>query len=378
MIFILSKYYNLKNGAARSALDIAKAAISSNNNINLIYGHTFDYWNLFKWVYNKNVSINRSPRFGGKNTNIIEKIETNLFDSNREKNLKKLKPNLLLVNSLGADFWGNYLKKSLKCKTILIVRESPSFYKNKDLAIKRIRRFENHLFVSDNGRKDWLEIADLKPENCFHVPNCIDINEVNPIYKMDKSNFRNSLGFSQNDFIIICIGRFMDRKNQKFLVHELPKIKKKIPNIKLVFVGKGGNNYNRKIDNFIRQKMLENEVIYMGRKKNALEYIYASDCLVLPSKAEASPRVIYEAMSLGIPCIASSVDGVSELVRHEQTGLLFNLDNPESFRNGIYKIAKNKDFRIDLAESSRKIYLENYTFDVYKSKMNMIFNKFLN
>ena len=92
MILIISKYFNLKNGAARSALDMARGSIESSRKTVLIYGQTFDYFNLNSFRKNKNIIIQRSPRFGGKRANILEKMETVLLDKDRLKKLKRLNP----------------------------------------------------------------------------------------------------------------------------------------------------------------------------------------------------------------------------------------------------------------------------------------------
>lgn len=378
MILILSKYFNLKNGAARSALDMARASLKNENTTALIYGQTFDFFNLYNWLKKKNLSIHRAPQFRGKNPNLLSRCESVLFDRSRLKTLQNMNPEILLVNSLGSDFFGKHLKQELDCQTVLVVRESPSFYKNKTSAIKRIIQFDYHLFVSKNGMEDWMNIAGLIPENCYHVPNCLDEKIAQPVLKSDKNEIRVKLGLSKKDFILVCIGRFMDRKNQQFLVEQLTELKNQIQNIKLVFIGKRGGQYSQIFNQYIHEKKLQNHVVCTGRIKNVLEFIYASDCLVLPSKAEASPRVIYEAMSVGVPTIASNVDGVSELIEHEKTGWLFDLKSSKEYRQGVIKMSSDEQYRNELGSAARLNFLENYTFEKYKFRMGKFFNSIKN
>ena len=378
MILILSKYFNLKNGAARSALDMARASLENENNTALIYGQTFDYYNLFSWLNKKNLSIHRAPKFGGKKNKLLSRCESIIFDNSRLKVLKNMNPDMLLVNSLSSDFCGQHLKQVLDCPTILVVRESPSFYKNITSAIKRIKKFDHHLFVSKNGMEDWMDCAELIPENCYHIPNCMDAKIADSVLKFDKTYIREKLGFSNTELILSCVGRFMDRKNQQFLVEQLNELINQIPNLKLVFIGKQGGHYSRKFNQYICEKKLQNRVVCTGRKKNVLEFIYASDCLLLPSKAEASPRVIYESMAVGIPAIASNVDGVPELIEHEKSGWLFNLENPNEFRQGVVKLSTDLQYKNMLGKAAREKFLENYTFEIYNFKMSEFFNSIKN
>ena len=65
-------------------------------------------------------------------------------------------------------------------------------------------------------------------------------------------------------------------------------------------------------------------------EKGRLREIYRSaDCLVNPSLYEGMPNVVLEAMACGLPVIASRVPGNDAVVRHGETGWLFDLDKPE-------------------------------------------------
>ncbi|HEX7796194.1 MAG TPA: glycosyltransferase [Vicinamibacterales bacterium] len=74
--------------------------------------------------------------------------------------------------------------------------------------------------------------------------------------------------------------------------------------------------------------------------------------LVLPSRHEGQPNVLMEAMSLGVPVIASRVGGVADLVSDGETGLLTAPGDTDAIAHGIRKISTDEAFRTMLSENA--------------------------
>jgi glycosyltransferase involved in cell wall biosynthesis len=70
-----------------------------------------------------------------------------------------------------------------------------------------------------------------------------------------------------------------------------------------------------------------------------------ADVLVLPSFAEARPRTIIEAMTLGIPVVATSVGGVPSLVADEETGLLVPAGDPAALAIALGRLVRSPALR---------------------------------
>ena len=98
-----------------------------------------------------------------------------------------------------------------------------------------------------------------------------------------------------------------------------------------------------------------NESVIVNRS-DGLSFIYAADVLILPTRAEALPRVILEAMALKTPIIATDVDGIPELIENEVDGLLIPPDNSEKLIEAIKWMYKNNEDREKFAEVAHKKY----------------------
>jgi glycosyltransferase involved in cell wall biosynthesis len=77
------------------------------------------------------------------------------------------------------------------------------------------------------------------------------------------------------------------------------------------------------------------------------------DVLVLPSLSDARPRCIIEAMSLGLPVIATSVGGIPTLVDDGATGLLVPAGDPQALARAIRRLADSPGLRSRLGRAGR-------------------------
>ncbi|MBK8653195.1 MAG: glycosyltransferase [Haliscomenobacter sp.] len=66
---------------------------------------------------------------------------------------------------------------------------------------------------------------------------------------------------------------------------------------------------------------------FLGFRDDRLNFLKGFDIFVLPSRSEGIPRCLMEAMAAQVTVIASDIPGCTDLIKHEQTGLLFEVDN---------------------------------------------------
>jgi len=118
-------------------------------------------------------------------------------------------------------------------------------------------------------------------------------------------------------------------------------------------------------------------VRFLGKVSDVYERVYAADLLLLGSRAEASPLVVLEAMALGTCVIAADVDGVSEQVLDEQTGLLFHRESTTELSGCLSRAARDASLRERLARGGRARYLERYGRDRQLARWSALLTEFL-
>ncbi|MBN1075633.1 glycosyltransferase family 1 protein [Clostridium botulinum] len=216
-------------------------------------------------------------------------------------------------------------------------------------------------------------------KNNIYLINGMGINTENfpSINQNEKLLLRKENAFSDKDFILIYVAEFSKRKNQIFLINSLKKlIDEGFSHIKLLLIGDGKMFNDIKI--YSDELGISNNIIFTGYTKNTCMYYQLSDVCVSSSRIEGLPFNIVEAMSTGLPIIASNIKGHIDLVKQNKNGYLFEYNNVDEFCDYIKKIYCNKELQYEMricsSESSKKYSIEN----VLDNTVDIIFDEFNN
>ena len=134
-----------------------------------------------------------------------------------------------------------------------------------------------------------------------------------------RTKFRSDLGFKDDDFVFIFIGRIVTDKGMVELSHAMKKLSKKHSNVKLLLVGtmeKGDAIPDDVHDYFLS----DSHVKYVGSQMDVRPYLMAADALVFPSYREGFPNVPMEAGAMDLPCIVTDINGANEIIRDGLNG----------------------------------------------------------
>jgi glycosyltransferase involved in cell wall biosynthesis len=118
-------------------------------------------------------------------------------------------------------------------------------------------------------------------------------------------------------------------------------------------------------------------VAFQGRVENPRDYLAASDVFVLPSKAEGMSNSLLEAMASGLPVIASSVAGNTDVITHSQNGLLFNVGSYTELSTAIIRILKDDHLSSRLSSAARQTAVEKYSFEQVVQRHQMLYREVL-
>jgi glycosyltransferase involved in cell wall biosynthesis len=91
------------------------------------------------------------------------------------------------------------------------------------------------------------------------------------------------------------------------------------------------------------------------------EQLSNASVLALPSLEDNCPMVVLEAAAAGVPVVAARVGGVPELVRHGETGVLFDPENLDEIRSAIERMILNREFANEVAARARKESMERFS-----------------
>jgi glycosyltransferase involved in cell wall biosynthesis len=107
---------------------------------------------------------------------------------------------------------------------------------------------------------------------------------------------------------------------------------------------------------------LEHTVSFLGHREDVEARLEAADIFVLPSRSEAFPNAVLEAMAAGLPVVASGVGGVLEVVRQGETGLIVPPGDPAALASAVCRLMGDPPFAYGLGDAARAEVSARYSF----------------
>ncbi len=172
---------------------------------------------------------------------------------------------------------------------------------------------------------------------------------------------------------VVCALR--PEKGLHLLLEAFRKIRGGAVKPKLVVVGDGPSGPELK--SLCSQLGLNEDCLFVAATKHVADWLHAIDIFVLPSLSEALSNSLMEAMACGCAAIASRVGGNGELVRHGQTGLLFERADSGDLARWLAELIGNPESRHNLAKEGARFIRENFSLDRAAARMGEIYEEAL-
>lgn len=185
----------------------------------------------------------------------------------------------------------------------------------------------------------------------YHIPADRIVVIQNPLRKRLASIEESTFSFPENSgFNLLAVGRLESIKNFDFLLRSFQRAKCLGLKAHLMIVGYGSQEGAlRELANTLQ--LSAEDVTFTGKWLNWHNIAPEVDFMCLCSKSEGEPLVALEALSLGVPLIASDIDAYIEIVREGINGLLFEADNLEAFASAMQR-ATQISFNSNLVQDS--------------------------
>lgn len=222
-----------------------------------------------------------------------------------------------------------------------------------------VEKFQKVVFVSDSARANFETIMGNNLNNKrITINNLINYKEI--LSKADEK-------VTDVERVIIPTFLFVGRHTEEDkkisrLISASEMLKKQNLNFRVLIIGDGRDTDRYKKD--VNNKNLEENVIFLGKKKNPYPYFRISDCLVLTSEHEGFPVVFIESMILDVPIITTRVSD-SESIIKDKYGIVTD-KNEEAIYKGM------KDFINNGFKINQKFDAEIYNDTIMEKIYNVI------
>lgn len=283
--------------------------------------------------------------------------------------IKKYRPDIINTHLLHTTVYTALAKVLIRGKSskILLFETIHNTKIEKPLIQRIITNYliDRTIVISEKVREIFLEELKIKNNKMILIENGININ----------FNFN----FQIKDKVkrIISIGRLSEQKNHIFLLKSYKyMIEKGYKDIPIVDIYGEGDLKNT-LEEFIKRNKLENFIKLKGLTNNPLKELFKSDIYVMPSNYEGLSIALLEALAVGIPILATKVNGIKDILNENifEDILIENGDIVE-FANKFMELVNNKDKRkkLSLYEVEKS---KNYSIEKTAIKYNDAYKIFI-
>ena len=181
-----------------------------------------------------------------------------------------------------------------------------------------------------------------------------------------------------NDFVFGFVGRIVKDKGVEELINAFKKIINKHSNIKLLMLG--DIELHNSISKSTQEYILANEnIIYVGKQRDVRPFIKKMNILVLPTHREGFGMVVIEAGAMQVPSIVTNIDGCSETIEDNKTGLLVKLKDEDDLYSKMSLVMENRNLCITLGKCAReRISTMYYQKELWEKVYEFYSNEILN
>lgn len=189
------------------------------------------------------------------------------------------------------------------------------------------------------------------------LPNGVDAGRFTPAESL--AAIRDFLGLPPERFVILTIGNLKPIKGHDLLLAALQHLRGDLGQVTLVLVGE--DHLCGTMQDWAERNLAGADIRFVGRQDDPLPWYQAADLFVLPSRWEGMSNALLEAMSCGLPVVATAVGGNVDVIDHGRTGLLVRSDSAAELGLAIRWLLKDQPQREALGAAARRYVADRHS-----------------
>jgi glycosyltransferase involved in cell wall biosynthesis len=197
--------------------------------------------------------------------------------------------------------------------------------------------------------KEYLVNNGVASDDIRHINNFAETEtNIAPINRSD-------LNTPDDAFVCLALSRYHHAKALDTLIKSIVPL----PNVYLWLAGEGDDRVM--LETLAQDLNIASRVKFLGWRSDRAALLNASDVCVFPSRYEPFGTVFVQAWAQKTPVICSTADGPRQFVKHEQDGLLFEIDNVNALTQSIQRVMSDKTLCADMIQNGYERYQSEFT-----------------
>ena len=163
----------------------------------------------------------------------------------------------------------------------------------------------------------------------------------------------------QTSLTLVTVGRLVPLKGHKQLIAAMAELVKTFAQLQLYIVG--GGEMENELKYLASEKKVAQHINFTGTVDDVSLYLAKADIYVSTSESEGMPVSVLEAMAWQLPVVASDIPGNKSVVKQDETGFLYKLNDMDSLVKTILFVANNRESSDQVARRSRQMVEHGYS-----------------
>jgi glycosyltransferase involved in cell wall biosynthesis len=206
--------------------------------------------------------------------------------------------------------------------------------------------------VSDDVKQTHVEALGIPPERLRVIRN-VPVAPLLLPADFDRDAKRAALAIPDDAPVISSVARLVRQKDHMTLLRALPRVLEEFPNAVVLIAGDG--DLRPELTELARQLHLDHAVRFLGVRDDAAEIVAASDVFCnLTREFEGLPVAVADAMSLGVPVVATRTPGLEEVLVDRKSGILVPSHDPEAVARRTLELLRSPEARLRLAGEAQR------------------------
>jgi len=216
----------------------------------------------------------------------------------------------------------------------------------KGLVLRTIFRLINHRFdlIIAPARAILQQLVaheGVKQGRTICLPNGVNCEKFQPVNGAERCSRRASFGLPEDAYLLGCVARMVPIKRHRDLISGFALVAFSHPDARLVLIGQGP--LEDELRSQIATLKITDRVIFFGESQDMEHLLPLFDVCLLASSTEGMSNAILEAMASGLPTIATSVGGNTELIDNHRTGILVPPFSAQAFATAMLDLLNQRE-----------------------------------
>jgi glycosyltransferase involved in cell wall biosynthesis len=288
------------------------------------------------------------------------------------RHLRRVRPDVLHTHLGTSDWIGGLAARSLSLPAVSTVhvmgwdRSVANDVKVKLIAAGRRRCMTSVIAVSDAAGR-WLVAQHwARPDQVVTVHNGVQAERrpgAGP-------RIRRELGIPAQATVVMMLSVLRPEKGHDVGIEAVAELRRRDPDLHLVIVGDGPT----RPDLETRAARLDGAVTMVGHRDDVMDLLDAADVLLHPSRIDAFPGALLEAMAAGVPPVATAVGGIPEIIDHGATGVLVPAPPaPRPLAEALEPLVRDRALREALSAAGRRRFLRDFSADRWAARTRAVY-----